>query len=138
MTSPTPTSSPNIAPAPGTELVQATVPLPPAPHGARALRRAGEPTVVDAQVASLQGELVDERDGRRQERWAWATATGALMMIIAFNTAGVTGGTIFALAYFMFVIIYGRICGVEGVEQALSAAKDLLPGSGKDEDKKAE
>lgn len=136
MTSPTPTSSPNTAPAPGTELVPAP-PLPPARAGG-ALTRAGEPTVVDAQVASLQGELVDERDGRRQERWAWATATGALMMIIAFNAAGVTGGTIFALAYFMFVIIYGRICGVEGVEQALSSAKSLLPGGGKDEEKKGE
>ena len=59
-------------------------------------------------------------------------------MIIAFNAAGVTGGTIFALAYFMFVIIYGRICGVEGVEQALSFAEGLLPGSSKDDDNKGE
>lgn len=138
MTSPTPTSLPNIAPAPGTELVPTPATPAPVPHGTGALRRAGEPTVVDAQVAALQGDLVDERDGRRQERWVWATATGALMMIIAFNAAGVTGGTIFAIAYFMFVIIYGRICGVEGVEQALSSAKGLLPGGGKDDEKKGE
>lgn len=95
--------------------------------GTATLTRIQQPTVVDSQVTALQEELVSERGGRRVERWAWSAGAGALLVMLAFDISA-TCGVVIALVYFAWLIVFGRICGVEGVEQALVAAKGLLPG----------
>lgn len=132
MTSPTPTSSPNIAPA------SDPVPVDPRPVAVRAqgsLTRIGSPSPIAAQVDQLQAELVESRDLRLEERFYLSAVIGLLIDLIAFMAAGVTAGLCIFLAYLAFLVVFSKRCGVEGVQETLTWAGSLVNIHGKGEKK---
>lgn len=92
------------------------------------LTKVPEPSLVDDQIAVLQGELVTEKDDRKQERFLWFAACGLLFMVLSFMAAGSLAGSIVALIYVALLLVLSRVWGFEGLWEALHAAKGLLPG----------
>jgi hypothetical protein len=101
-------------------------PEPPAKTTEIALRKVAQPTVLDAQVTALEKRLVESEDGRKEERFLWFTVTGLLLVSFIFVGAGTAAGSFGALIYTAMLLVLSKRWGVEGVWEALYAARDLI------------
>lgn len=88
--------------------------------------QAGEPTVRDELVGSLQTRLDRSEDDRLQERFLWFGFSGFLFDLVAFMAAGVTAGVLFFVVLLAALIVLSKQWRFEGLWEALVAVKALF------------
>ena len=103
--------------------------LPVPVNPAQPLAPINQPQPQDAQVAQLQKELEEEREGRDHDRFYSAMAIGALVVVIVFMGGNVAAGSFASIIYVAALILLGKRYGVEGVIEALEQAKRLFPSA---------
>ena len=95
------------------------------------LARGEEPSLVNSQIATLQGQLVEEQDARKEERFLWFAVTGLLFDVITFMAAGAVAGAFVSMVYLALLLVLSKRWGFEDLWEALYAARDLI-GNQKD------
>lgn len=105
----------------------------PTPGGS--LTRVGAASPIDGQIEQLQTELERERDARMEERFWLLAVCGLLGDMLAFQNAGIAAGSFYSLIYLVFLIVYSKKCGVEGVQEAVSWASGIIRSIRSDDDK---
>lgn len=106
--------------------------LPVTVHPAPLVRIDEQPSLESSQIATLQGQLVEEQDERKEERFLWFAACGLLFDVITFMGAGAGAGSVVTLVYVALLMILSKRWGFEGFAEALYDAKKLV-GRQKDE-----
>ena len=87
-----------------------------------------EESAKDRQIASLESQLQDEKDGRKGERFVFCLA-----LVIAFDAAALKdiswlGWIAVLFMELLIVLVLGRMCGIDDVALHISNAGDAIRG----------
>ena len=92
------------------------------------------PSIVDGQIATLQAQLVESHDQRKEERFLWFAACGLLFLVLSFMAAGAAAGTIVSIIYVALLLVLSKRWGFEGLWEALHEARRLIKSEKRDDE----
>ena len=79
-----------------------------------------------ASTAYLQGQLTQEQDGRKDERFMWSFVVMMLLNVIIMPGLGRGLIALFVLFEFIFLFVFGRMCGVDYIYKETQNAIDTF------------
>jgi hypothetical protein len=88
----------------------------------------------DVQIAKIEDDLQDERDSRKEERFAWALAVIVLVDMLAFKDLSSAGDFGIIFLELILILFLGRIFGIDAIytiiQNALDAVSKFSRGKG--------
>jgi hypothetical protein len=96
---------------------------------------AGEPTTQERQIAELQEQLTQERDGRREDRFVGLVCLVILLDIVFFSVMHTSGAPLALVVLELLILIpVARRMGMEEVAQILNGFVGRMAGKPRQDD----